>query len=100
MKTSPQAISIQDYINVGLKGYQTFKLRDNRIPPPNVTTVYSEHFLQQLLDEGRINDTDFTVFRGVSADMGYSGTQTPVVIGEKQMGVAVKAKAGEMNDED
>jgi hypothetical protein len=87
--------SIVDWCNTKLKPWQKFMVRDNRLESHNTFPVWSVEQLERLFEDGVIDDTHHTVFTAVSATMGYSSTQIPVMIGDRNFGTANKVKLKE-----
>jgi hypothetical protein len=85
--------TIVDWTNTKLKPWQKFMVRDNRLTERNTFPVWSVEQLERLYEEGVIDDAHHTVFTAVSATMGYSSTQVPVMIGDRNLGIANKPKS-------
>ena len=59
-------------LEMKLKSYNNFYVTDRRKTERRSFTVWSKEQLQRLLDEGVIDDTNFSCCIAVSAEMGYS----------------------------
>lgn len=92
-------MNLIDALNVKLKGHQKFLVTDHRKPDHNTFSVWSEEQLERMYENDSIDDTHFSVVVAVSATMGYSSTQIPVIIGDRDLGFASKIK-GKETDED
>lgn len=93
-------MNVIDALNVKLKGHQKFLVTDNRKEEHNTFSVWSTEQLERLYEADEIDDTHFSVVTAVSATLGYSSTQIPVVIGDKYLGFASKMKGKEFDEDE